>query len=468
MVILRGESIVELVKNQKYEQALNVGYDATREEINKAKLSLQLEYQNDPDVKIALDRAKTILVEELYNHEKGMRLSQIGEKERAIPFLKKAVESRGNVLDYHWLGSTLVQLGKPQEAIPFLEKAIELRGDEIDHNWLRTARDKITSQQTTERLIPQSQQRYVAIPRNVKKKPPKQNVKSTKVSIYCISICCIFFCAIFFIGFVIPELSPVNISHPELPELPGSYLFLTIEATDYSDFDNGEVIEIMFERKDLNSEAYDNSFLMNYNDGEIKGNYTYSGNALSLDFDSKYYQNDWNIHFNGKNEFYGEKSSKSVNGTYKWMPIVSQNTINAFNNVRYGIGQISSSAYNNTEPGIHPLIVISSNGGRHELTDKLRTDWRADIENTELVLVCGERQEMIIEVVHYYGPDITRYQYYMQIWLREAKSGKLIASDTIYGDPPRACRYYEPYGFTELWGNQVDIHNWTQPYVNIS
>jgi tetratricopeptide (TPR) repeat protein len=132
--IRNGKRIIELVAEERYEEALCIKYDSTLQEINKVHLILLHKFGDYQDVKIALTNAKSILREET-GAKKGMRLSKIGKKEEALPYLKEAVKRRGEGQDYHWYGCTLVQVGRYGEALPILKEAVKRRGEAQDYHW---------------------------------------------------------------------------------------------------------------------------------------------------------------------------------------------------------------------------------------------------------------------------------------------------------------------------------------------
>jgi tetratricopeptide (TPR) repeat protein len=130
--------IIELVKKEKYEEAISVSYGASHKEVSVAHLKLSSKFRGNAEAQEALHKAFSMLSNE-DDAEKGQRLSKIEKHEEAIPHLKKAAEAKVSALNYHWLGSTLCELGRNQEALPYLRGAIELRGNAYDNHWLGRA-----------------------------------------------------------------------------------------------------------------------------------------------------------------------------------------------------------------------------------------------------------------------------------------------------------------------------------------
>jgi hypothetical protein len=149
-------------------------------------------------------------------------------------------------------------------------------------------------------------------------------------------------------------------------------------------------------------------------------------------------------------------------------PQVSDDLINAFTIVADGQGVPEATEYIQ-EPGLHPVILLNLEGQRHTWTNKIPVDWRSDnVSSMQLVVLVSDQLKEVIEICHYSGPDITRYRYYVSIYLRAARSGNLITNTTLFGTMPRECRQVEDYDTTELHGDQVAFTNlsvWLGPYV---
>jgi len=154
--------------------------------------------------------------------------------------------------------------------------------------------------------------------------------------------------------------------------------------------------------------------------------------------------------------------------TSLFAPRVPDLLIDTFSTVSDGQGVPDAAEYI-PGPGLHPIIPLRLNGQRHTWTNKIPEGWRSEnVSDTELVVLMSVQIEVAIEVVRYVGPDISRYQYHVDVVLRAAKTGEIIDSTTIYGTEPRECRQSEDYDLTELHGDKVpfsDLSDWLEPYV---
>ena len=150
-------------------------------------------------------------------------------------------------------------------------------------------------------------------------------------------------------------------------------------------------------------------------------------------------------------------------------PQVPDFLIDTFSTVCDGQGVPDAAEYI-PGPGLHPIILLDPTGQRHTWTNSIPEGWRSEnVSDTELVVLVSYQIDVAIEVVHYAGPDITRYQYHVDVVLRAAKTGEIIESITIYGTEPRECRQTEDYDLTELHGDEVpfsDLSDWLEPYVS--
>ncbi|MDH5266703.1 MAG: cohesin domain-containing protein [Candidatus Bathyarchaeota archaeon] len=117
--------------------------------------------------------------------------------------------------------------------------------------------------------------------------------------------------------------------------------------------------------------------------------------------------------------------------------------------------------------GIHPITMPTySNWDR----GCLPREWLpTNVTEVQLVVFIKHERELVLEVCEYAGgPDVTRFQYCVDVKLREAKTGRLIASSTLYGSVPRECRWLEAFGQTRLEGSRVSAHQlrtWLETYV---
>ncbi|GAB4481948.1 MAG: hypothetical protein Kow00124_30240 [Anaerolineae bacterium] len=119
-------------------------------------------------------------------------------------------------------------------------------------------------------------------------------------------------------------------------------------------------------------------------------------------------------------------------------------------------------------PGVHPTLILNPNGTDHAWAG-WAWSWRPSATLATQLVACVEpQQENVIEVCHYTGPDITRYQYSVAVRLFAVQSGQQIASTTLWGTPPRECRQWEPWDLVRLAGQPVQpnqLIDWLRPYA---
>ena len=141
--------------------------------------------------------------------------------------------------------------------------------------------------------------------------------------------------------------------------------------------------------------------------------------------------------------------------------------INAVKPLAKGTGAAEASSYKKNQ-GIHPVVIIDNSGNIHTWNKDLPEEWKPkSIEKTELVAVIT-KGEKSIQVCQYTGPSVTRYQNYIQIQLREAKTGNIVKTDTFYGSMPPQCKTRELYHVTAVYGTSISFDEfkpWLQKYV---
>lgn len=140
----------------------------------------------------------------------------------------------------------------------------------------------------------------------------------------------------------------------------------------------------------------------------------------------------------------------------------------AFSEVHDGKGVSQAAKFAGSSP--HPIVLLTSSGGRCDWTERIPLEWRSkNITDIQLVVTVGEEQEIILERCDYIdGPSITRYQYSVEVNLREANTGKIVASTTLYGSEPRLCKQVEERSVTRLEGSHVQfdqLEEWLRQYV---
>lgn len=145
-----------------------------------------------------------------------------------------------------------------------------------------------------------------------------------------------------------------------------------------------------------------------------------------------------------------------------------QAAIEAVKFVANGKGVLEASPYVKGG-GIHPIIIIDTSGSVNSWNGELPKEWRPkSISETQLVAVVTKGTKSIQICDYWTGPDVTRYQHYVKIDLRGAKTGSIIQTNTLYGSAPIQCRQSEIYSVTSLYGNQVEfsqVKSWLQGYV---
>jgi hypothetical protein len=145
-----------------------------------------------------------------------------------------------------------------------------------------------------------------------------------------------------------------------------------------------------------------------------------------------------------------------------------QAAIKAVSSVVSGKGVPEASPYIKSK-GMHPIIIIDTSGIVHAWNDEVPKEWRPkSINETQLVAVVTKGTKSLQVCDYWTGPDVTRYQYYVKIDLREAKTGNIVKTNTLYGSTPIQCRQSEIYSLTSLYGTQVEfsqVKSWLQDYV---
>ena len=137
--------LIDSAAGGRYEDVLGVGYDATREQINRAHVRALFRFRGNTVAEEALNRAKGLLAEER-TLDKARRLLRIERREEALEHLGRLLEdsrrppSREDRAEAHHLaGWTLFRLERCAEALPHLERAAALRGLAADEVWLGNA-----------------------------------------------------------------------------------------------------------------------------------------------------------------------------------------------------------------------------------------------------------------------------------------------------------------------------------------
>ncbi len=145
----RAARILEHVAGGRYEEALGVGHDATRDEINRSHVRALFRFRGKAAVLEALNRVKGLLADET-PIEKARRLLRLERREEALWHLARALDrdrcglsDRNRAEAHHLAGWALFQLGRTPEARPHLEAAASLRGNAADEIWLGSALERL-------------------------------------------------------------------------------------------------------------------------------------------------------------------------------------------------------------------------------------------------------------------------------------------------------------------------------------
>jgi len=140
-----------LLAAERYEEGFGLRLRPARADIRRAHMRLLVKHRSSPEVVADLNRAESILVHETAP-DAANRFSRIGramsgdsQEAASLPYLRAALEMRGNAMDCHWLGATLVALDRDEEALPFLERAMSLHATDRDAMWIESTRAKIES-----------------------------------------------------------------------------------------------------------------------------------------------------------------------------------------------------------------------------------------------------------------------------------------------------------------------------------
>jgi len=128
----------------------------------------------------------------------------------------------------------------------------------------------------------------------------------------------------------------------------------------------------------------------------------------------------------------------------------------------------NATAYTNAS-GPHFAVLLDPLGRIHNWTKYVPEEWWPNSMNdAELVIRVGDEGMAVIQVCDYLGPDITRYQLFLNIQLLEVKTGEIIANTTLYGSEPRECKTVEHYSITIIKGSSVSLEQlkeWVEPYI---
>lgn len=105
-----------------------------------------------------------------------------------------------------------------------------------------------------------------------------------------------------------------------------------------------------------------------------------------------------------------------------------------------------------TERAPMVAVLLKDTGSLHSWHAKLPVEMRSEsVEDTEMILVVGSQRRSLVEIIKYKqrgAPPIRRYRYQVNVWLVEAKTGKIIGFKDFESEP-------RPVNPTEYWDTTV-------------
>lgn len=143
--------------------------------------------------------------------------------------------------------------------------------------------------------------------------------------------------------------------------------------------------------------------------------------------------------------------------------------IESLKDVRLGEAAVGAGPYA-PNGDFHPVVLLDGNGEFHSWSDDMG-GWEAmALRFAELVLFVDEQERVLMQTCQYQlGGTWTRYEYEMKVDLFSAKTGELVASVTVVGEPPDPCPEIKETGHGESIGERVvieDLQLWLAEFVN--
>lgn len=125
--------------------------------------------------------------------------------------------------------------------------------------------------------------------------------------------------------------------------------------------------------------------------------------------------------------------------------------------VAQGKGISGAAVYNPAQTALHRLVLLTESGSPHEWNKDLPNDWLpASLDETELVVLVGDEQEIALASQDYIGgAPVTAYQFVIDIEIREARTGHVVMTDRIQGSKPGPFPPTLPFEVTRLDGEHV-------------
>lgn len=143
--------------------------------------------------------------------------------------------------------------------------------------------------------------------------------------------------------------------------------------------------------------------------------------------------------------------------------------LSALSPVTSGQGAESAAVYNPEAPGPHHVVVLAQSGTAYEdWNGLLPAGWSpSTVGDTELVVLIGPQREIALETQPYsalgYTSNVTAYQFQFDMELREARTGKTMATSTFTGSDPRPFPETVLSTVTRLDGTRLSpaaLENW--------
>lgn len=135
---------------------------------------------------------------------------------------------------------------------------------------------------------------------------------------------------------------------------------------------------------------------------------------------------------------------------------------------------VSTQTYQQNEPGLHPVIIADPDLSipfSDNWNNLIPAEWRSlgSPDKIELVL-CYQIEEIVVEKCNYGdGGTITRIRHDWNVELREAKTGQIITTGVIEGDPPNKCPGFRAEGSpdSETIGevSQETLTDWLKEFI---
>lgn len=110
---------------------------------------------------------------------------------------------------------------------------------------------------------------------------------------------------------------------------------------------------------------------------------------------------------------------------------------------------VPQAAERNPKNKTNKMVILKSTGAVHAWDELIREDWKAEtVEETEIVLVVQPQKKTFVNRIDYPGaPPIDRYQFDLEVYVVEAKTGTVLAVKH-FRQQPRQIRRVEEHDLT--------------------